>query len=312
MSPIGTIAEVMKLRPLVLGAISAALILGLCSAAWSQDSTDSAAGGSGGGGFGLDNDNKDPIEISADNGIEWKRDVRTYTARGNALAQQGDTSIAADTLIAYLDDQDELSNWEAIGNVKITTGQSTSYGDHATYQESTRLLVLTGQNLKVVTESQTVTARDQIEYWRDKDAVVAKGNVVIVRSEKNTIIKSDEATAYFRDKTDDPATPEDETGDGSEVYQVEAQGHVRVDRKEQTAFSDHLAYNPDTEVAILTGNVVIHSKDNTYKGARAELDLQKDISRLLPAPGQRVFTTINPKNDDDSTDAGTQPAPVTQ
>ena len=302
----------MKLRPLVLGAISAALILGLASAAWSQDSTDAAAGGSGGGGFGLDNDNKDPIEISADNGIEWKRDARTYTARGNALAQQGSTSIAADTLIAYLDDQDELSNWEAIGNVKIRTGQSTSYGDHATYQESTRLLVLTGKNLKVVTESQTVTARDQIEYWRDKDAVVAKGNVVIVRSEKNTTIKSDEATAYFRDKTDDPATPEDETGDGSEVYQVEAQGHVRVDRKEQTAFSDHLAYNPETEVAILTGNVVIHSKDNTYKGARAELDLQKDISRLLPAPGQRVFTTINPKNDDDNTDAGTQPAPVTQ
>jgi lipopolysaccharide export system protein LptA len=310
MSPIGTIAEVMKLRPLVLGAVSAALILGLCSIAWSQDATDSAAGG--GGGFGLDNDNKDPIEISADNGIEWKRDARTYTARGNALAQQGDSSIAADTLIAYLDEQDELSNWEAIGNVKIVTGQSTSYGDHATYQESTRLLVLTGNNLKVVTERQTVTARDQIEYWRDKDAVVAKGNVVIVRSEKNTVIKSDEATAYFRDKTDDPATPEDETGDGSEVYQVEAQGHVRVDRKEQTAFSDHLAYNPDTEVAILTGNVVIHSKDNTYKGARAELDLQKDISRLLPAPGQRVFTTINPKNDDDNTDAGAQPAPVTQ
>ena len=312
MSPIGTIAEAMKLRPLVLGAISAALILGLASAAWSQDSTDSAAGGSGGGGFGLDNDNKDPIEISADNGIEWKRDARTYTARGNALAQQGSTSIAADTLIAYLDEQDELAHWEAFGNVKISTSQSTSYGDHADYQESTRLLVLTGKNLKVVTESQTVTARDQIEYWRDKDVVVAKGNVVIVRPQKNTVIKSDEATAYFRDKTDDPATAEDETGDGSEVYQVEAEGHVRVDRKEQTAFSDHLAYNPDTEVAILTGNVVIHSKDNTYKGARAELDLQKDISRLLPAPGQRVFTTINPKNDDDNTDAGTQPAPVTQ
>lgn len=310
MSPIGAMTEATKLRPLVLGAILAALILSLASAAWSQESTGSASGG--GGGFGLDEDNDEPIEISADNGIEWKRDARTYTARGNALAQQGETSIAADTLIAYLDDQDELSNWEAIGNVKIRTSQSTSYGDHATYQESTRLLVLTGKDLKVVTESQTVTARDQIEYWRDKDAVVAKGNVVIVRSEKNTVIKSDEATAYFRDKTDDPATPEDETGDGSEVYQVEAQGHVRVDRKEQTAFSDHLAYDPDTEVAILTGNVVIHSKDNTYKGARAELDLQKDISRLLPAPGQRVFTTINPKNDDDNTDAGTQPAPVTQ
>jgi len=307
MSPIGAITK--ATRPVVLGVLSAVLALGLSTAAWSQETTAPAAGG---GGFGLDNNNKDPIEISADNGIEWKRDSRTYTARGNALAQQGNTSIAADTLIAYLDDQDELSNWEAIGNVKIQTSQSTSYGDRAEYTEATRLLVLTGSNLKVVTDNQTVTARDQIEYWRDKDVVVAKGNVVIVRSQKNTTIHSDEATAYFRDKLDDPATPQDETGDGSEIYQVEAQGHVRVDRKEQTAFSDHLAYNPESDVAILTGNVTIHSKDNTYTGARAELDLANDISRLLPAPGKRVFTTIRPKEDTNDANSSTQPAPVTQ
>jgi lipopolysaccharide export system protein LptA len=287
----------------MLGALSAAFLLGLGGAAWSQETAPAT-----GGGFGLDNDNDKPIEISAENGIEWKRDARTYTARGNALAQQGDTSIAADTLIAHLDDQDELSHWEAIGNVKIQTTRSTSYGDRAEYTEANRLLVLTGNNLKVVTENQTVTARDQIEYWRDKDAVVAKGNVVIVRPQKNTTIKSDEATAYFRDQADDPATPEVESG--SEVYQVEAQGHVRVDRKEQTAFSDHLAYNPDTEVAVLTGNVTINSKENTYRGARAELDLQKDISRLLPAPGQRVTTTIRPKDKTKDNSSGTQPAPV--
>src|SRR5262245_18896543 len=233
--------------PFTLAAISAALLLTLAAPASAQETAPAPA--TTGGGFGLgSNDKEEPIEISAENGIEWKRDARTYTARGNALAQQGNTSIAADTLIAYLDEQDELSHWEAIGNVTIQTSQSTSYGDHADYQESTRLLVLTGKNLKVVTDNQTVTARDQIEYWRDKDAVVAKGNVVILRPQKNTVIKSDKATAYFRDKTDDPATPEDETGDGSEVYQVEAEGHVRVDCKEQTAFSDHLAYNPDTEV----------------------------------------------------------------
>mgnify|MGYP001045176736 CR=1 FL=1 len=304
MSPIGIITG--GTRRLIAGAMAAALVLGLGSAAWPQETTAPASGG----GFGFDSDDSDPIEISAENGIEWKRDSRTYTARGNALAQQGDTSIAADTLIAYLDDQDELSRWEAIGNVKIQTDQSTSYGDRAEYTEANRLLVVTGKNLKIVTDSQTVTARDQLEYWRDKDAVVAKGNVVIVRSEKNTVIKSDEATAYFRDKRDDPATPEDETGDGSEIYQVEARGHVRVDREEQTAFSDHLAYNPETEVAVLTGNVTIHSKDNTYKGARAELDLQNDVSRLLPAPGQRVFTTIRPKDDNDDNSSGTQPAPV--
>ncbi|WP_119301640.1 LptA/OstA family protein [Dongia deserti] len=293
------------------GAIAASLILVLASSSWAQE-TGGAASDSGGGGFGFDDNDKDPIEISAENGIEWKRDARTYTARGNALAKQGDTSIAADTLVAYLDEQDELARWEAFGNVKIVTGQSTSYGDYAEYKEAQRLLVLTGKNLKVVTEEQRVTARDQIEYWRDKDVVVAKGNVVIVRPKKDTTIHSDEATAFFRDKADDPATPENEADDGQEVYQVDARGHVRVDRKDQTAFSDRLAYNPETEIAILTGNVVIHSKDNVYRGGRAELDLKNDVSRLLPAQGQRVFTTIKPKDKDNGSNTGTPSAPVTQ
>jgi lipopolysaccharide export system protein LptA len=268
-----------------------------------------ATTGSDDGGSALGGNDDEPIEISADNGIEWKRDARTYTARGNALAVQGDTSIHADTLVAYLDEQDELSSWEAIGNVTIKNDKSTSYGDHAVYREDTRVLVLTGKKLKVVTEEQTVTARDQIEYWRDKDAVVAKGKVVIVRPAKETTIHSDEATGYFRDQVDDPNTPEDESGD-SEFSQLIAKGHVRVDRKEQTAFSDHLAYNPDTEIAVLTGNVVINSKENRYTGGRAELDLKQDVSRLLPAQGERVHTVIKPKNNNDTPDSGTPP--VTQ
>jgi lipopolysaccharide export system protein LptA len=293
--------------PRLLATMSVAFFL-LIAAAQSSVAQE-AAGSTGDGGSALGGNDDEPIEISADNGIEWKRDARTYTARGNALAVQGDTRIAGDTLIAYLDEQDELSSWEAIGNVTIKNDKSTSYGDRAVYREDTRVLVLTGQKLKVVTEEQTVTARDQIEYWRDKDAVVAKGNVVILRPQKQTTIRSDEATGYFRDKVDDPATPGDEGGD-SEFSQLIAKGHVRVDRKEQTAFSDHLAYNPDTEIAVLTGNVVINSKDNRYTGARAELDLKQDISRLLPAEGQRVHTVIKPKKKSETPESGA--APVTQ
>lgn len=329
MSPIGAVTESAKPSRrciAAIGALASALLLLLAAPAPAQETgsqetgtqgtgaQDGGAASGGGGGFGLDENEDEPIEISADNGIEWRRDTRTYTARGNAVANQGDTSIAADTLVAYLDAQDELTRWEAFGNVKIVTGESTSYGDYAEYKEAERLLVLTGKKLKIVTEQQTVTARDQIEYWRDKDVVVAKGNVVIVRPEKDTIIHSDEATAYFRDAVDDPATPQDETGDGSEVYQVEARGHVRVDRKEQTAFSERLDYDPNTEIAILTGNVVIKSKDNTYRGGRAELDLQNDVNRLLPAQGQRVLTVIKPKEKKSGNEpsAGAAPAPVTQ
>ena len=46
-----------------------------------------------------------PIEINADDGIEWQRDARAYIARGNARAVQGDVAIHAETLIAYYRDQ---------------------------------------------------------------------------------------------------------------------------------------------------------------------------------------------------------------
>ncbi len=286
-------------------AICAALLLGFAVPALAQDTaTDSAP--AAGGGFGLDNSDDDPIEISAENGIEWKRDARTYTARGNALAQQGDTSIAADKLIAYLDEQDELTRWEAFGNVKILTDRSTSYGEYAEYQESSRVLVMTGSNLKVVTDNETVTARDQLEYWRDRDVIVAKGAVVIVQ--KETTIHADKATGYFRENT----STTDDGGSSSDLSQLDAEGHVRVDRKDQTSFSDKLAYNPDTEIAVLTGNVKILSKDNTYTGGRAELDMKNDISRLLPAQGQRVHTLIKKKKDSTPESSGDGAAPVTQ
>jgi lipopolysaccharide export system protein LptA len=290
----------------------AALIAVLCAAllsfggspaAIAQETAPAAEGApAASGGFGLDSSDDEPIEISAENGIEWKRDARTYTARGNALAQQGDTSIAADTLIAYLDEQDELTRWEAFGNVKIRTDRSTSYGEYAEYQESSRVLVMTGSNLKVETDKETVTARDQLEYWRDRDAVVAKGAVVIVQ--KETTIHADKAIGYFRDSN---ATTDDGSS-SSDLSQLDAEGHVRVDRTDQTSFSDKLAYNPDTEIAVLTGNVKILSKDNTYTGGRAELDMKNDISRLLPAQGQRVHTLIKKKKDTPADSA----APVTQ
>ncbi len=306
----------LALRPDRLWLLAGAVLLCLAvlpEAAPSALAQDSGSGDTGsGGGLGLD-DNDQPLEISAENGIEWKRDSRTYTARGNALAQQGETSIAADTLIAHLDDQDKIASWEAIGNVTIRTKRSTSYGDRAEYQEASRVLILTGGALKVTTDKETVTARDQIEYWRDKDALVAKGAVVIVREE--TTIHADEATGYFRDKapanetgTNDAGT-NDDGGSGSDLSQLDANGHVRVDRKDQTAFSDKLAYNPDTEIAVLTGNVVINSKDNRYTGGRAELDLKNDISRLLPVSGQRVRTVIKTKKDQTDETGGTTPVP---
>jgi lipopolysaccharide export system protein LptA len=46
---------------------------------------------------------------------------------------------------------------------------------------------------------------------------------------------------------------------------------------------------------VLTGNVVLTQNKNVFRGNRAEIDMAKGISRLLPSPGERVRTTIQPK-----------------
>ena len=45
-----------------------------------------------------------PIEIHADQGIEWQSKNKAYIARGNAKAVQGDVSVLADMLTAYYTD----------------------------------------------------------------------------------------------------------------------------------------------------------------------------------------------------------------
>lgn len=265
------------LRPL---AFAAALALATPAGAFAQDQA--ASSGDGGFNFG----GSQPIEISADNGIEWNRDAKTYTARGNAVAVQGTSELHAETLVAsYSDSGNQIDHVVATGAVKIMSPSQTAYGDRADYDQTKRLLLLTGSALKIESTAQTVTARDSFEYWQDQDALVGKGDVVIVKSD-GTRINGDQVTSYFRKNA--------ETGK-REAFQVKAEGHVRIDTGKEIATCAHAVYDPLTQIAVLTGNVVVTQNKNVFRGARAEIDMAKGISRLLPAPGERVRTTIQPK-----------------
>lgn len=245
---------------------------------------DQATAPSGDGGF--DFGGSQPIEISADNGIEWNREAKTYTARGDAVATQGTSELHADTLVAsYSDSSNQLDRVVAEGAVKIMSPSQTAYGDRADYDRARRLLVMTGSALKIEGSSETVTARDVFEYWQDQDALVAKGDVLVVKSD-GTRINGDQVTSYFRKNA--------ETGK-REAFQVKAEGNVRIDTGKEIATCSRAVYDPKTQIAVLTGNVVVTQNKNVFRGARAEIDMAKGISRLLPSPGERVRTTIQPK-----------------
>src|SRR5215469_14023594 len=46
-------------------------------------------------------DSKQPLEVQADSGIEWRQNEQLYIARGNAVAKRGPAEVHADTLIAH-------------------------------------------------------------------------------------------------------------------------------------------------------------------------------------------------------------------
>jgi lipopolysaccharide export system protein LptA len=261
-------------RPLALAAL---LALAAPHGALAQDEAS---------GNGFDFGGSQPIEISADNGIEWNREAQTYTASGNAVAVQGTTELHADQLIAtYSSSGNQIDHVTAEGAVRIMSPSQTAYGDRAEYDQAKRLLVMTGSGLKIVSTEQTVTARDALEYWQDQDALVAKGDVVILKSD-GTKIDGDQVTSYFRKNAEGKR----------EAFQVKAEGNVRIDTGKEVATCQRAVYDPATRIAVLTGNVVLTQNKNVFRGARAEIDMAKGISRLLPAEGQRVRTTIQPKS----------------
>jgi lipopolysaccharide export system protein LptA len=274
-------------------AIAALGFCGHANVAAAQDQYTAPVPSANGGGFDLGNSSQ-PIEISADDGIEWDRDYKTYTARGNAVASQGNSELHADTLTAYYTgSSSQIDHIVADGSVKIMNPTETAFGDHADYNRVKRLLVLTGNALKIQATGETVTARDALEYWQDQDAMVARGNVVIVKS-NGTVIKTDLATSYFGDNAQSGKR---------EAFQVKAEGHVHIDTGKEQATCDRAVYDPNTQIAVLTGHVVLVQGRSTFQGARGEIDMNKGVSRLLPAPGQRVRTVIQPKNSDQNTGA---------
>ena len=89
----------------------------------------------------------------------------------------------------------QVEHVTAEGAVRIRTPSQTAYGDRAEYDQAKRLLVLTGAALKLESADQTVTARDAFEYWQDQDALVAKGDVAILKND-GTRIDGDQVTSY--------------------------------------------------------------------------------------------------------------------
>jgi lipopolysaccharide export system protein LptA len=237
-----------------------------------------------------------PLEINADDGIEWRRNENLYIARGNAVAARGKITVYADVMTAHYrpgkGNKTNVDRIDVVGNVRIVSPTETVYGDRGAYDVINGVLVLVGKNLRLIGETDTITARDSLEYWEKKQMAVARGAAEATREDKR--IKADVLTAYFK------PGPKGST----ELNRIEAFGNVRVATPQEYARGDHGIYYADREVATLDGAVKITRGENQLNGEYAEVNMKTGVSRLLAGPpgskgGDRVRGLLVPKRKPD-------------
>ncbi len=215
-----------------------------------------------------------PVAISAAKSLEWNRKAKTYTARKDVVVTQGVLRITSDTLTArYNDDQGmtDISTLEADGHVTITSPPYVATGEHAVYDVKTGNAVMTGNNLKITTGDDVLTAREKIEFFGAENKMTATGQATAVRGAD--VLTAEALNAYFVKDATGKMTADKITG----------AGHITLKTAKETATGDNGVYNIPAQTAVLTGKVRILQGENWLEGTRADVDMVTGISRLSGA-----------------------------
>ena len=292
-----------------------------------------------------------PIDISASDGIEWRQVEQQVIASGNARAIRGQVTVNADRLTAWYrkkgaagaaqpapvaglvgdpsTEGNEIYRLQADGHVRIFTPTDQAQGDKATYDLDQSVLVMTGRNLKLTTPTDTITAKDDLEYWPQKHMAVARGNAVVTTNDAKRVA-ADTLVAYTTDNPPPPsakAAPTSTTpssaipssvtsssvtpsGDpltaSGKLQRVEAFGNVSIRTPTDTVTGDRGVYVPDTGMARLGGNVRITRGQNQLNGAEADVNMKTGIATLIGQKAGRVQGLVVP-NDESSKSLGSGP-----
>jgi lipopolysaccharide export system protein LptA len=238
-------------------------------------------------GIGLpDQSRKQPVEIHADQGIEWLQEKQTYIARGNARAQQGDVAVHADQLTAYYrkgpDGKTQIWRIDADGNVRIVSPEQTAYGKKGVYEIEKGVFVLTGAP-RLVTKTDHISATGSLEFWEKRSLAVARGDALAVRADKR--LRADTLTAHFVTGKDGK----------NQLNRVEAFDNVLISTPEEIVRAKRGVYNTITGIIILRGSVKITRGKDQLNGEAAEVNLNTGVSRLLGGGSGRVRGIFQPE-----------------
>jgi lipopolysaccharide export system protein LptA len=123
-------------------------------------------------GFGLTS-SRAPIDIDSDT-VEANQKQSIVTFKGNVIARQEDTTLYANTLVIYYDQETKkLKVIIATGNVKVVRVDRRATSKTATFHQEENKVVFDGE--AVVREGENVIRGERITYYVDEERSVVEG-----------------------------------------------------------------------------------------------------------------------------------------
>ena len=226
------------------------------------------------------NNNNEPIEIFADNGIEWHKNKNKYVALGNAKALSGTLSLESDKIEAFYKENDSssmnITEVRAKRNVVVQDKKmKITGGEYAEYKILKDYFLINGRSIILTSEKNTLKSNKKLEYWRSKNIAIATGKAEAIK-DKEFVVLADKLVWYLQEKNQKTT-----------VKKLLGFKNVSIKTNNEVAFSDKAIYNNETEICKLYGNVKLQRGESFLIGEYAEVDLRSGISKLLPAPGNK-------------------------
>jgi len=228
----------------------------------------------------FDNNNQ-PIEIFADDGIEWHKNKSKYVALGNAKALSGTLSLESDKIEAFYKENDSsnmnITKVRAKKNVVVQDKKmKITGGEYAEYKILKDYFIINGKNIILTSEKNILKSNKKLEYWRSKNIAIATGKAQ-AKKDNEFVVLADKLVWYLQERNQKTT-----------VKKLLGFNNVSIKTNNEVAFSDKAIYNNNTEICKLFGNVKLQRGESFLTGEYAEVDLRRGISKLLPAPGNKL------------------------
>jgi lipopolysaccharide export system protein LptA len=142
-----------------------------------------------------------------------------------------------------------------------------------------------------------VSADHGIEWQQDAQVYIARGNAMAKRG--TTEVHADTLTAHYRPSkgtggkgtggkgAGDKETGDKETGSETEIYRLDADGHVTIKGERQTVVGDQAVYDVDQQIGIVTGKALKMTTATDVVTARDSLEWY-DQKQIAVARGDAV------------------------